>query len=666
MKFGFEFSNLCGTVYQSGNVIFTPDGRSLISPVGNRVTVFDLVNHVSTTLPFEAVNNLSVLAISEDANLLIAIDEVGKGMLINFPKRVLISTINLNGKVKDLKFSPDGRSIAVAKGDTVEIISRPEASSKNFDLYTLKHRIHSHCGEVLCVSWSRDSRNIVSVSRDMTARVHTVDQATVKTFTLAGHKDQLRTGFFGEDDSTIYTVGRDGFVIVWKWVSEVLFVDDREAESEKKMSPEGRWTYSGNHFFNKPYAKATCASFHPAKNILVIGFSDGVFGVYEMPSFTNIHTLSMSKHKITTTAVNSSGDWLAFGCAELGQLLVWEWTSESYILKQQGHTLDINTAAYSPDGQYIVTGSDDGKVKAWNASTGFCFITFSDHTAPVKAVAFLPSGNAVVSASLDGTVRAYDLVRYRNYRTFTTPEPRQFTTLAIDPSGEIVCAGTQDDFSIAVWSMQNGRLLEILSGHEGPVSCIAFHPLEPLLASSSWDKTVRLWDVFEGRGNRETFTHTHEVLSLTFNAEGSRLCSSTLDGSITIWDPINGNQLGIIEGRRDLHYSHPSFMRNKSKNLSSNKYFASICFSVDGSCIIGGGNSPVICIYHVDQRVLVKRFITSNNANFRGTLVQTADSAGMRIFEGSDDEQEKEILPGARRGDLSERKVKPELRFKIL
>ena len=41
-----QFSNLCGTVYKQGNLIFTPDGNSLLSPVGNRVSVFDLVSFV--------------------------------------------------------------------------------------------------------------------------------------------------------------------------------------------------------------------------------------------------------------------------------------------------------------------------------------------------------------------------------------------------------------------------------------------------------------------------------------------------------------------------------------------------------------------------------------------------------------------------------------------
>ena len=43
--FFFQFSNLCGVVYDGGNAVFTPDGKSLLSPVGRRVTIFDLARY---------------------------------------------------------------------------------------------------------------------------------------------------------------------------------------------------------------------------------------------------------------------------------------------------------------------------------------------------------------------------------------------------------------------------------------------------------------------------------------------------------------------------------------------------------------------------------------------------------------------------------------------
>ena len=61
-------------------------------------------------------------------------------------------------------------------------------------------------------------------------------------------------------------------------------------------------------------------------------------------------------------AFNSTGDWLAMACSGSGQLVVWEWQSETYVMKQQGHFNAMSVLAYSPDGQYLVTGGDDYKV----------------------------------------------------------------------------------------------------------------------------------------------------------------------------------------------------------------------------------------------------------------------------------------------------------------
>lgn len=52
----------------------------------------------------------------------------------------------------------------------------------------------------------------------------------------------------------------------------------------------------------------------------MLGFSSGVFGLYEMPDCTAIHTLSVGQAGIGTCDVSTTGDWLAFGCARLGQV----------------------------------------------------------------------------------------------------------------------------------------------------------------------------------------------------------------------------------------------------------------------------------------------------------------------------------------------------------
>ena len=98
--------------------------------------------------------------------------------------------------------------------------------------------------------------------------------------------------------------------------------------------------------------------------------------------------------------------------------------------------------------ELLLTPSLFNVLQVWTVSSGFCFITFSEHTNAVTAVHFMANNHSLLSASLDGTIRAWDLFRYRNFRTFTTPSPRQFVSLTADQSGEVICAGTLDSFEV--------------------------------------------------------------------------------------------------------------------------------------------------------------------------------------------------------------------------
>lgn len=79
-------------------------------------------------------------------------------------------------------------------------------------------------------------------------------------------------------------------------------------------------------------------------SLLSIGFSTGLFSLYttDNDDFQLIHSLTISQNDIDTVDINCTGEWIAFGSQSLSQLLVWEWKSETHILKQQGHFYDIN------------------------------------------------------------------------------------------------------------------------------------------------------------------------------------------------------------------------------------------------------------------------------------------------------------------------------------
>ncbi|RWV99034.1 hypothetical protein GW17_00038086 [Ensete ventricosum] len=148
---------------------------------------------------------------------------------------------------------------------------------------------------------------------------------------------------------------------------------------------------------------------------------------------------------------------------------------------------------------------------------------------------------------------------------------------------------------------------------------MVFH-FQPVLASSSWDKTVRLWDVFEGKGAVETFPHTHDVLTVVYRPDGKQLACSTLDGHIHFWDPIDGLLMYTIEGHRDIAGGRLMTDRRSASNSSSGKYFTTLCYSADGSYIFVGGNSKYICMYDIADQVLLRRFQITRNMSLDGVL----------------------------------------------
>ena len=261
---------------------------------------------------------------------------------------------------------------------------------------------------------------------------------------------------------------------------------------------------------------------------------------------------SISQNDIDFVDINQTGEWLAFGASKLGQLLVWEWQSESYILKQQAHFDSMNSIVYSPDGQKIITAADDGKIKVWDVNSGFCIVTFTEHTSGVTACEFAKRGSVLFTASLDGSVRAWDLIRYRNFRTFTGPTRLSFSSIAVDPSGEVVCAGSLNSFDIHVWSVQTGQLLDQLAGHEGPVSTISFAPNGGTLVSGSWDNTVRMWNIFARTQTSEPLQLQADVLCVAMRPDSKQLAVSTLDGNLSFWSVSEATQQGGLDGRRDV------------------------------------------------------------------------------------------------------------------
>lgn len=99
-----RLTKVLGTPFGNGNLVFDRD--SLLSPVGNRVTIYDLVQQQSTTLPFETRRNIKRMCVSHSGRFLLLVDVEGQALLVNLPRRVVLHRFHLKRKVYDIKVRP--------------------------------------------------------------------------------------------------------------------------------------------------------------------------------------------------------------------------------------------------------------------------------------------------------------------------------------------------------------------------------------------------------------------------------------------------------------------------------------------------------------------------------------------------------------------------------
>src|SRR5258708_3264177 len=99
----------------------------------------------------------------------------------------------------------------------------------------------------------------------------------------------------------------------------------------------------------------------------------------------------------------------------------------------KGHTYWVQSVAYSPDGQHIVSGSSDNTIRIWDAETGAPVgEPLKGHTSQVQSVAYSPDGQHIVSASNDQTIRVWGSSLHASFQPPTSSNPK-YPDLYVQP-----------------------------------------------------------------------------------------------------------------------------------------------------------------------------------------------------------------------------------------
>jgi WD40 repeat protein len=412
-----------------------------------------------------------------------------------------------------VRFSSDGQRLITASGDRT-CGQWDLASGRELTELVLKHPEW-----VTSLDITHDGTFVATTCDDGIARLWRLADATRVAEVQSTGRPFNAVGFSPDASMAVLTSAQDKRVSLWDLSAAAVAANQQRAVRVLLD-------------FNAAGSEVWSAMFSPdGRQVLTIGGNDAQLWNVD----TRKPVVRYSPHgAVASAAASPDGKLIATGSWD-HSAKIWDADTGRALRKlERAHAGYINSVEFSPDSRELLTASDDGTARLWNVATGRPVRDpLLGHKARLLAATYSKDGARILTVSADKTGIIWDRAgRERPVKL----EGHKFPVLCgqFSTDRDRVITGSQDKSAI-IWDSRTGKPQITLRGHTAAITSVALSPDGTRALTGSQDNTAKLWDASTGKEILSLPGHTQEVTSVSFSPDGRNVLTSSRDGTAIIW-----------------------------------------------------------------------------------------------------------------------------------
>ncbi|KAG0052955.1 hypothetical protein BGZ83_001881 [Gryganskiella cystojenkinii] len=258
------------------------------------------------------------------------------------------------------------------------------------------------------------------------------------------------------------------------------------------------------------------------------------------------------------------------------------------VISRWAHSSEITGLAYTPDGRYVITTSDDDHIHLFPQEEGQ-FKSIGDKIetdAPITCVA--ATTEFIYTGSNDGCIRQYDL-ESKEFVGLVVRYELAVRCLAVSPNKKLLAVGTESaDLKIIVLDEREDSYA--LKGHKKALSNLSFDPKGEFLVSSGCDGHVIIWNI---KTQSKTFVDNLQV--------GPPAGTDSKKQIPIAWHPSGeyfamGKEKDIETRRRDI------WQKIFTYKTGSDEHVERLAWSPNGKFLAAASSKAEVCVWQYKEK----------------------------------------------------------------